>query len=332
VSEGLFVQVESRTRPKFLTLNDNDLEYLTGKTSDMIQNLENEEKEEIKNELSKDWRKIGGELYSNEMTSNNFALHVDAMKYIVAHFNKTKNVEYLHNFFKNHEYYNIDSLLGRYTHLEVREVNADKQILEYEAILSNKHPIVQRAELFKCVSGTFIRGAIECSECGQPYKDSWEMEPSCDHIPNNTTIKPVTRKAINFEISYVTLPRYPNASAEILENAAPLLRNSEFREHITEEFPDVIDYNKIMNASSNDDKLKMLEYFHGTEMLNDQDTDTETTTDSDSDPVENMKDQQNGEENNTPIIYIVDKLENMISLLSESLNSRVLLDVIAEDY
>jgi len=231
VSTGEFTQLSSSGRITSVIdeITDDELMSVTSMTSADIDSMKSDEKDELK----QNFQKIRGVLFDTDPNDHGFAMSSKALEYMGKHFRKTKDVGYLHNFFKDHEFMSVDSMLGRVIDLYYNEKSIQ---MMYESLLSKKHPLVQRVELMKSVSGTIVRGSLECVKCGDPYTNSFFPKPTCDHVPDGKDVYPITHKAIHIETSFVTFPAYKKTSVEMFQNSSSLASN--FREVLEEEFPD----------------------------------------------------------------------------------------------
>jgi hypothetical protein len=197
---------------QFFPVEAEDLALVTNYSVEDIKSMAEDKKETLTNSF----RKITGVLFDTDVNDHGFAMSAEALKFMVEHFNRTKeNTPHLHNFFIDHRFDSVEKMLGRVTSLQFDTEN-NQQI--YEAMLSNSHPFADRYDLMKSVSGTIIRGGLECNSCGDPYSGGWFPEPSCDHIPNGKDVFPITNKAVHIETSFVTFPAYKKTSVELVSN------------------------------------------------------------------------------------------------------------------
>lgn len=234
VSSGQFTQLSLKGSKLVYSkdITDEELSLVSSHSLTTIQKMAEEEK----TELLASFRKVTGILFDTGVNDHGFAMSAKAFKHMISHFKRTIDTPYLHNFFRDHEFMSVDAMLGRQVKLTFNQKS--EQVL-YEALLSNKHPLVQRAELMKSVSGTIVRGTLECNNCGDPYTNGWFPEPTCDHIPNGSDTFPVTHKAIHIETSFVTFPAYRKTSVEVSNAMQEKYANSSsFSGVLKEEFPD----------------------------------------------------------------------------------------------
>ena len=251
VSNGQFYQLSFNQTSLDVVEGIEDKEIaLTGNYSlESIQSMQEEEKEKLRSEF----RKIKGVLFDTGVNDHGFAMSAKALEHMVAHFNRTIDVPFLHNFFTNHDFMNVDAMLGRQVKLTFDEKT---QQMFYEALISNKHPTGARAELMKSVSGTIIRGALECNQvgCDSLYTSGFFPEPTCEHIPNGSDVFPITHKAIHIETSFVTFPAYKKTSVEVQNIHEKYANSTSFSAEKQGEFPDIPDEKSKLLASlqSND--------------------------------------------------------------------------------
>lgn len=158
-------------------------------------------------EEKKKWRKVTGTLLDTSLNDHGFSLSPNALTFMSDHFSKTKDVSHLHNFFKNHEYFDVEALMGRHTSLEHKK--GKKHRVEYTSLLDRRHPLTDRADAFRSVSATIAHGDQTCSSCNMHLTD-----PNHDSHTHGSW-HPVSNKAIEIETSFVTFPAYKSTSVEM---------------------------------------------------------------------------------------------------------------------
>lgn len=155
----------------------------------------------------KKWRKVSGTLLDTSLNDHGFSLSPQALAFMADHFKKTKNINHLHNFFKNHQYYDVEALMGRHASLEHKK-GKDHRI-EYTSLLDRRHPLTDRADAFRSVSATIAHGDQTCSNCDMQLSNP-------DHSAyTHGSWHPVSNKAIEIETSFVTFPAYQSTSVEM---------------------------------------------------------------------------------------------------------------------
>jgi hypothetical protein len=156
----------------------------------------------------KKWRKVTGTLLDTSLNDHGFSLSPKALSFMESHFKKTKDVNHLHNFFKNHQYYDVEALMGRHVNLEHKK--GKKHRIEYSSLLDRRHPLTDRADAFRNVSATIAHGDQTCSNCDNSLNDG-------AHSPSTHGggWHPVSNKAIEIETSFVTFPAYKSTTVEM---------------------------------------------------------------------------------------------------------------------
>jgi hypothetical protein len=162
---------------------------------------ENLSKDELSG-LKKRFKKIHYTILDLEQNRKGFGVTEEGMQVFVDHFNATKNDKDLHNFFKDHDYGKIDSMLGRI--VDTRYDNKNKRVRR-TALIDLRHPTAQRLDMFQNLSTTLLHGKPVCSECEQTWM-------SCGH----TDSFPKSTVAYGIEDSLVTQSAYPNAKRDSL--------------------------------------------------------------------------------------------------------------------
>lgn len=155
----------------------------------------------------KKWRKVSGTLLDTSLNDHGFSLSPKALAFMEDHFHKTKDVNHLHNFFKNHQYYDVEALMGRHATLVHKKGKIHR--IEYTSLLDRRHPLTDRADAFRSVSATIAHGEQTCSQCNMSLTD-----PSHDTTSHGSW-HPVSNKAIEIETSFVTFPAYQSTSVEM---------------------------------------------------------------------------------------------------------------------
>lgn len=197
---------------------DNDIVSLSLNFRDLVPSSEDITQDELrlvtsdakKQNLSKDelsglkdrFKKINYTILDMEQNRKGFGVTEDGMQVFVDHFNATKNDRDLHNFFKDHDYGKIDSMLGR---IVDTRYDAKNKRVRRTALIDLRHPTAQRLDMFQNLSTTLLHGKPVCSECGQQWM-------SCGHsnsFPRSTV-------AYGIEDSLVTQSAYPNAKRDSL--------------------------------------------------------------------------------------------------------------------
>ncbi len=152
--------------------------------------------------LKKRFKKIHYTILDMEKNRKGFGVTEGGMKTFVDHFNATKEDKDLHNFFKDHDYGKIDSMLGRIVNTRYDEKN---KRVRRTALIDLRHPTAQRLDMFQNLSTTLLHGKPVCSECNSQWL-------SCDH----TESFPRSTVAYGIEDSLVTQSAYPNAKRDSL--------------------------------------------------------------------------------------------------------------------
>jgi hypothetical protein len=151
---------------------------------------------------------ISGILFNSSINRKGWRMTSSAMESIVEDFNKTRDVPYLHNFFINHDFMNVESMVGRVTDLKY---DKDRQEVVYQAKLNRCHPVVERLEMFKSVSASILVDDFRCgiSNCGKKYNQSFfGWSNTCDHPYDGKNNFPEAYHAKHIETSIVTMPAY----------------------------------------------------------------------------------------------------------------------------
>lgn len=156
-------------------------------------------------ELQKRYRKVRGTLLDTSRNRKGFGLTEGALKFMVDNFQKTKTEPDLHNYFRDHDYGKVDSMMGRITDLRF---DSKKKRVRYTAVLDLRHQTSQRIDMFKNVSATIAHGDPICSVCEKEWG-------TCSHYGTDEAY-PRSTKAIHLETSTVTLPAYQSAKRDAL--------------------------------------------------------------------------------------------------------------------
>lgn len=135
----------------------------------------------------------------------------NALRFMEQEFERNKNKPQLHNFYHDHNMWTVEAMMGRVMGLKYvpPATDEDKGVIKFDAVLNRKHPLTDRAEMFKTVSMTVISTDFMCATCGQPYR-----ECTCDYDKQDI----VSNKAGFIELSYVTIPAYPDAVVSKIDN------------------------------------------------------------------------------------------------------------------
>lgn len=197
---------------------DNDIVSLSVNFRDLVPSSEDITQDELRlitsdahkqnlstdelNSLKKRFKKIQYTILDMDQNRKGFGVTEGGMKVFVDHFNATKDDKDLHNFFKDHDYGKIDSMLGRIVDTRYDEKN---KRVRRTALIDLRHPTAQRLDMFQNLSTTLLHGKPVCSQCG----DQWM---SCNH--NNAF--PRSTVAYGIEDSLVTQSAYPNAKRDSL--------------------------------------------------------------------------------------------------------------------
>lgn len=152
--------------------------------------------------LKKRFKKINYTILDMEQNRKGFGVTEDGMKTFVDHFNATKDDKDLHNFFKDHDYGKIDSMLGRI--VDTRYDDKNKRV-KRTALIDLRHPTAQRLDMFQNLSTTLLHGKPVCSQCGEQWR-------ACGH----NDAFPRSSVAYGIEDSLVTQSAYPNAKRDSL--------------------------------------------------------------------------------------------------------------------
>jgi len=197
---------------------DKDIVSLSVNFRDLVPSSEDITQDELrlvtsdakKENLSKDelsglkdrFKKIHYTILDMEQNRKGFGVTENGMQVFVDHFNATKDDKDLHNFFKDHDYGKIDSMLGRI--VDTRYDVKNKRVRR-TALIDLRHPTAQRLDMFQNLSTTLLHGNPVCSKCGQTWT-------SCGH----TDSFPRSNVAYGIEDSLVTQSAYPNAKRDSL--------------------------------------------------------------------------------------------------------------------
>lgn len=154
------------------------------------------------NGLKKRFKKIHYTILDMDQNRKGFGVTEEGMQVFVNHFNATKDDKDLHNFFRDHDYGHIDSMLGRI--VDTRYDNKNKRVRR-TALIDLRHPTAQRLDMFQNLSTTLLHGKPVCSECHREWR-------SCGH----TNAFPRSTVAYGVEDSLVTQSAYANAKRDSL--------------------------------------------------------------------------------------------------------------------
>lgn len=161
--------------------------------------------------LKKRFKKIHYTILDMDQNRKGFGVTEDGMKTFVDHFHATKEDKDLHNFFKDHDYGKIDSMLGR---IVDTRYDAKNKRVRRTALIDLRHPTAKRLDMFQNLSTTLLHGKPICSECGSEWM-------TCNH----TKSFPRSTVAYGIEDSLVTQSAYPNAKRDSLSLFANSLSN-----------------------------------------------------------------------------------------------------------
>ena len=196
---------------------DNDIVSLRVSFKDLVPSNEDITQDELRlttsdahKELSEDelsglqkrFKKINYTILDSERNRKGFGVSEDGMKTFVDHFNATKEDKDLHNFFKDHDYGKIDSMLGR---IVDTEYDVKNKRVRRTALIDLRHPTAQRLDMFQNLSTTLLHGKPVCSVNGEEWN-------SCSH----NDAFPMSSVAYGIEDSLVTQSAYPNAKRDSL--------------------------------------------------------------------------------------------------------------------
>lgn len=234
---------------------DNDIVSLSVNFRDLVPSSEDITQDELRlitsdahKELSSDelsvlqkrFKKINYTILDMEQNRKGFGVTEDGMKVFVDHFNTTKDDKDLHNFFKDHDYGKIDSMLGRI--VDTRYDDKNKRV-KRTALIDLRHPTAQRLDMFQNLSTTLLHGKPVCSQCG----DQWMSCNHTDSFPRSTV-------AYGIEDSLVTQSAYPNAKRDSLGMFKDSLSNIDISKTFFE--GEITDIDKL-NAEALIDKDKI---------------------------------------------------------------------------
>ncbi len=234
---------------------DNDIVSLSVNFRDLVPSSEDITQDELRlitsdahKELSSDeltvlqkrFKKINYTILDMEQNRKGFGVTEDGMKVFVDHFNATKDDKDLHNFFKDHDYGKIDSMLGRI--VDTRYDDKNKRV-KRTALIDLRHPTAQRLDMFQNLSTTLLHGKPVCSQCG----DQWMSCNHSDSFPRSTV-------AYGIEDSLVTQSAYPNAKRDSLGMFKDSLSNIDISKTFFE--GEITDIDKL-NAEGIIDKDKI---------------------------------------------------------------------------
>lgn len=203
---------------------------------------ENLSKDELSG-LKKRFKKIHYTILDMEQNRKGFGVTEGGMQVFVDHFNATKDDRDLHNFFKDHDYGKIDSMLGR---IVDTQYDAKNKRVRRTALIDLRHPTAQRLDMFQNLSTTLLHGKPVCSKCGQQWM-------SCGHTDNF----PRSTVAYGIEDSLVTQSAYPNAKRDSLGMFQSSLSGIDIAEDYFEQITDVDKLNaeSIINKEKEEQKI-----------------------------------------------------------------------------
>lgn len=189
--------------------------------------------------LQKRFKKIHYTILDGNRNRKGFGVSDEGMKIFVDHFNATKEDKDLHNFFKDHDYGHIDSMLGRIVETEYDKKN--NRVLR-TALIDLRHPTAQRLDMFQNLSTTLLHGKPVCSVNGEDWN-------SCSH----NDAFPKSSVAYGIEDSLVTQSAYPNAKRSSMSMFKSSLSSIDIG---NDYYNDIIDIDKL-NAEAIIDKDKI---------------------------------------------------------------------------
>jgi hypothetical protein len=176
------------------------------------------------------WMKVHGQLLSTKKNTHGFVIAPEGLEFCATDFAATREKSNRHQFFQNHDYFNVESQLGRVIGLDY---DSKKKVLNYGSLGDLRHKTVQRIDAFKNVSATIGIPEWHCSLCDT-------VNFRCEHRPNGADVFPVAKKLVHLETSVVTLPAYDDTTLEAgasfqkqsLEAAMHVFSN-DIRQHVT---------------------------------------------------------------------------------------------------
>lgn len=156
--------------------------------------------------LKKRFKRVSGVMMDTSVNSHGFSISEKGLKSIVNHFEATKGSKVLHRKFIDHKFQDIEKQIGKLTKIYYDDKT---QELMYNGVDDKKHPVTDRIDSFNSVSSTIAHGDRTCSVCGKAFKNKYT--PVCDC----QDMHPVSNRAMNIELSYVSFPAYDGTSVNV---------------------------------------------------------------------------------------------------------------------
>jgi hypothetical protein len=156
--------------------------------------------------LRKRFKKVSGVMMDTSVNSHGFSISPKGLKSIETHFNATKDSKVLHRKFINHKFQEIEYQIGKLTKIWYDDKTKE---LMYQGVDDKKHPVTDRIDSFNSVSATIAHGDRSCSVCGKAFKDKYTPVCDCQNA------HPVSNRAMNIELSYVSFPAYDGTSVNV---------------------------------------------------------------------------------------------------------------------
>jgi len=168
--------------------------------------------------LRKRFKRVSGVMMDTSKNSHGFSLSPKGLKSIVSHFEATKDSKVLHRKFIDHQFQNIEKQIGKITKLYYDDKTKE---LKYKGVDDKKHPVTDRIDSFNSVSATIAHGDRSCSVCGKAFKDKYTPVCNCQDM------HPVSNRAMNIELSYVSFPAYDGTSVNVDSFSADMQKEIE---------------------------------------------------------------------------------------------------------
>jgi len=156
--------------------------------------------------LRKRFKRVSGVMMDTTKNSHGFSVSTKGLKSMETHFNATKNSKVLHRKFIDHKFQDIEKQIGKLTKIWYDDKT---QELKYNGVDDKKHPVTDRVDSFNSVSTTIAHGDRSCSACGKAFRGKYTQDCNCKDM------HPVSNRAMNIELSYVSFPAYDGTSVNV---------------------------------------------------------------------------------------------------------------------